>query len=45
MTIVDADTVQPTNLNRQLPALHSTLGMPKANILEASSKILIRNWS
>ena len=27
MTIVDADTVQPTNINRQLPALHSTLGM------------------
>ena len=22
MTIVDADTVQPTNINRQLPALH-----------------------
>ena len=38
MTIVDADTVQSTNLNRQLPALHSTLGMPKANILEAMFK-------
>ena len=38
MTIVDADTVQSTNLNRQLPALHSTLGMPKANILEARFK-------
>lgn len=38
MTIVDADTVQPTNLNRQLPALHSTLGMPKSNILEARFK-------
>ena len=34
MTIVDADMVQPTNLNRQLPALHSTLGMRKAEILE-----------
>lgn len=33
MTIVDADTVQPTNLNRQLPALHSTLGQPKAEVL------------
>ena len=22
MTIVDADTVQPTNMNRQLPAMH-----------------------
>ena len=33
MTIVDADTVQPTNINRQLPALHSTLGQKKAEIL------------
>lgn len=38
MTIVDADTVQPTNLNRQLPALHSTLGMTKAAVLEARFK-------
>ena len=28
MTIVDADTVNESNINRQLPALHSTLGMP-----------------
>lgn len=35
MTIVDADTVQPTNINRQLPALYSTLGRSKAEILEA----------
>ena len=33
MTIVDADTVQPSNINRQLPALHSTLERPKAEIL------------
>lgn len=33
MTIVDADTVQSTNINRQLPALHSTLGQPKAEVL------------
>lgn len=33
MTIVDADTVQSTNINRQLPALHSTLGKPKAEVL------------
>lgn len=33
MTLVDADTVQPTNLNRQLPALHSTLGQYKAEVL------------
>ena len=33
MTIVDADTVQPSNINRQLPALHSTLERPKAEVL------------
>lgn len=35
MTIVDADTVQPTNINRQLPALHSTVGKEKAEVLAA----------
>lgn len=38
MTIVDADTVQLTNLNRQLPALRSTLGMSKAEVLAARYK-------
>lgn len=33
MTIVDADTVQPSNINRQLPALHSTIGRSKAEVL------------
>lgn len=33
MTIVDADTVQPSNINRQLPALHSTVGQLKSEIL------------
>ena len=33
MTIVDADCVSPSNINRQLIALHSTIGAPKANIL------------
>lgn len=33
MTIVDADVVQPSNINRQLVALHSTVGLPKAAIL------------
>ncbi len=33
MTIVDADTVQPTNINRQLPALHTTIGREKADVL------------
>ena len=38
MTIVDADTVNESNLNRQLPALHSTLGKPKAEIMAARLK-------
>ena len=29
MTIADADTVSPTNINRQLIALHSTIGKEK----------------
>ncbi|HJC93060.1 MAG TPA: tRNA threonylcarbamoyladenosine dehydratase [Candidatus Phocaeicola excrementigallinarum] len=33
MTIVDADVVQPTNINRQLPATHSVIGRPKAEVL------------
>lgn len=38
MTIVDADTVQPTNINRQQPALHSTMGREKAEVLAARFK-------
>jgi tRNA A37 threonylcarbamoyladenosine dehydratase len=33
ITIVDGDVVEATNRNRQLPALISTLGQPKAEIL------------
>lgn len=33
MTIVDADSVAQSNINRQLVALHSTIGRPKAHIL------------
>jgi tRNA A37 threonylcarbamoyladenosine dehydratase len=33
MTIVDADTVDPTNRNRQIPALHSTEGKMKTDVL------------
>lgn len=33
MTIVDADTVNVTNINRQLVALHSTVGRSKAEVL------------
>ena len=35
MTIADADTVAPSNINRQLVALHSTVGMAKAEVLAA----------
>lgn len=33
MTIVDADVVEPTNINRQIPALASTVGQPKAVVM------------
>jgi tRNA threonylcarbamoyladenosine dehydratase len=33
MTIVDGDTVDLTNTNRQLPALHSTVGRPKTEVM------------
>jgi len=33
LTIVDADEIHITNINRQLPALHSTIGESKADLL------------
>ncbi len=33
MTIVDGDTVDLTNTNRQLPAMHSTVGIAKVRIM------------
>lgn len=33
MTIVDGDTVDITNINRQLPALHSTVGQHKVDVV------------
>ena len=33
MTIVDGDTIHPTNRNRQLPALKSTEGLAKAEVM------------
>jgi tRNA A37 threonylcarbamoyladenosine dehydratase len=33
MTLIDADIIQPSNLNRQLPATHSTLGRGKAGVM------------
>ena len=35
LTIVDGDTVQPSNLNRQLPATRATMGVPKVEALKA----------
>ncbi len=33
ITLVDKDTVDMTNINRQIPALHSTLGKPKVSVM------------
>lgn len=35
LRVVDHDCVNPTNLNRQLFALHSTLGLPKVEVARA----------
>jgi tRNA threonylcarbamoyladenosine dehydratase len=35
MTIVDGDIVDITNTNRQLPAMHSTVGRPKTEVMAA----------
>lgn len=34
LTIVDSDTVCPSNINRQLMAVHSTVGKPKVSALK-----------
>ncbi len=34
ITIVDNDTVSVTNINRQLCALHSTVGLPKVEVIK-----------
>ena len=33
MTIVDADVVDVTNINRQMPALATTVGKPKCDVV------------
>jgi tRNA threonylcarbamoyladenosine dehydratase len=38
MTIVDADVVDLSNCNRQIPALHSTAGQSKASVMAARLK-------
>ena len=34
LTLVDKDVVDITNINRQIPALHSTVGKPKVSVME-----------
>ncbi|MFC4892736.1 ThiF family adenylyltransferase [Pseudofrancisella aestuarii] len=34
ITIIDMDTVDPSNINRQLVALHSTIGKPKIEVMK-----------
>ena len=34
ITVVDSDVIQQSNINRQLPALHSTVGRAKVDILK-----------
>ncbi|MGI6167263.1 MAG: tRNA threonylcarbamoyladenosine dehydratase [Eubacteriales bacterium] len=33
LTLIDKDTVAPSNINRQIVALHSTLGRPKTEVM------------
>lgn len=40
MTIIDGDTVDPTNRNRQLPALATNHGVSKARIMEERLKAI-----
>ncbi|MCA0430336.1 MAG: tRNA threonylcarbamoyladenosine dehydratase [Bacteroidetes bacterium] len=40
MTIIDGDTVDPTNRNRQLPALINTHGLKKAHLMAERIKLI-----
>jgi tRNA A37 threonylcarbamoyladenosine dehydratase len=40
MTIIDGDIIHPSNRNRQLPALKSTEGMPKAEVMTERLKAI-----
>ena len=35
ITVVDTDVVSLSNINRQIIALHSTVGMPKVDVIKA----------
>ena len=38
IALIDSDSVSESNINRQLPALHSTVGLPKTRVLEERLK-------
>ena len=42
LTIVDGDVVSITNINRQLPALHSTIGKPKTEVVAERQLLTLR---
>jgi len=49
LTLADHDTVSPTNVNRQMCALHSTLGQPKAEaararLIDVNPALRARAW-
>ena len=49
LDLIDNDTVSPSNLNRQIIALHSTIGMKKtdaaaARILDINPDIRLKTW-
>ena len=39
LTFVDGDTVEPSNLNRQITTLHSTIGKYKTTVLPKAEEI------
>ena len=43
LTLIDGDTVSLTNINRQLIALHSTIGEPKTAVMEKRIKDIAQN--
>lgn len=50
LTVIDADTVDVTNINRQMPALCSTVGLPKCDVvanrlaeINPSLKLIVKN--
>lgn len=40
ITLVDSDSVDASNINRQLPALTSTVGLPKAEVLAGRFRLI-----